>query len=355
MWNSISYLLTAVEITSVCIAIIVLAIYSRLYYKKKTHLYKAGIRGHLEQWISEMIFNEPEEEFAVSKEFYRIVKNPTGRRFVIDELLNCKKNFTGATAQNIVALYEQLGLKKYSLKKSNSRHWHIKARGIQELYLMDQEDALERIYKNADNKHEFIRMESQTGLIHLLGFEGLRFLDVASYPITEWQQIKLLERLGYSKVNIKLYENIPRWLRSSNDTVVLFALKLADEYQQLSLHDSILRCLRHPNEAVRIQSVITLVRIAEEKTACCLVIYFVNGTFSCKLAILDGLKKIATEEQVAFLAGLLNDENDTIKLKAARALAAASPAGLALLAEKGQLQPHPYEEIYLHVKQETSC
>lgn len=354
MWNSISYLLIAVEITAACIALIVLTIYIRLYLNKKTYLYKAGIRQYLESWISEMISTDSGEGIVVSKEFSRIVKNPIGRRFVTDELVNCKKNFTGATAQNITALYEQLGLKKHSLKKSNSNRWYIKARGIQELYFMDQEDVLKRIYENTNNKHEFVRMEAQIGLIHLIGFEGLRFLDVASHPITEWQQIKLLERLGHSKLKIRLHETIPQWLQSPNDTVVVFALKLTDEYQQLSLHDPVLSCLAHPNEAVRLQAVTTLIRIADERTASCLAAHFPKETFSGKVAILDGLKKIATEEQADFLTGLLNDNNDMIKLKAARALAVASDRGLALLAEKGKEQPIPYEEIYLHVKYETS-
>ena len=351
MWSS--YLPDAVEMITLCIALIVLSIYSRLYFKKKTHLYKAGIRKHLEEWISEMIFTEAEEGFVVSKEFYRIVKNPIGRRYVTDELVNCKKNFTGVTARNIVALYEQLGLKKYSLKKSNSNQWHLKARGIQELYFMDQGDALKRIYKNTNHPHEFVRMEAQVGLIHLIGFEGLRFLDVITYPITEWQQLRLLERLGYSTMNIRLYEAIPKWLLSPNDTVVVLALKLADEYQQLALHDSIVPCLQHAREAVRLQSVITLVRIADERTANFLAARFPQEQLPGKIAILDGLKKIATGEQAAFLTGLLEDENDTIKLKAARALSAAFPGGLTLLAEKGRLQPTPYEGIYLHVKQET--
>jgi hypothetical protein len=101
--------------------------------------------------------------------------------------------------------------------------------------------------------------------------------------------------------------------------------------------------------------VTTLIRIADERTASCLAAHFPQETFPGRLAILEGLKKIATDEQVSFLTALLNDENDTIKLKAARVLAAASPAGLNLLAEKGRLQPRPYEAIYLHVRQERSC
>ena len=156
-------------------------------------------------------------------------------------------------------------------------------------------------------------------------------------------------------MNVSLSKVIPQWLQSPNDTVVLFVLKLADEYQQLALHDPILRCLHHPNEAVRRQSVLTLVRIADEKTARHLAGHFPGETQANKLIILDGLEKIATEEQAPFLTGVLNeDENNIIKLRAAKALAVTSATGLTVLAEKSRQQPYPYEEIYLHVKSETA-
>ena len=346
------YLLVAVQIITSGIVLIVGIIYSRLYFKKKTHLYKAGIRNHLEVWISDMIFNETEKAPAIPQKFRRIIKNRIGRQFVIDELIACKKNFTGITAKNIVALYEELGLKEYSFQKLGSLEWHIKARGIQELYLMDQSDTLKRIYKNTNNKHELVRMEAQIGVLHITGFDGLRFLDVISYPITEWQQIKLLEELGHSKMTERSGKAIPGWLQSTNNTVVQFALKLADEYQQLELHEAIADCLRHPDEVVRSQAIKTLVRIANEGTPSRLAAHFAGETFANKLLILDCLGKIAATDETSFLTGLLNEESNLIRLKAARALALSSGEGLAILARKSEEQPQTYQEIYLHVKAE---
>jgi len=348
------YLLTAVAIISIGIAVLVFIIYVRLHFKKKTYRYEVNVRQRMEIELSEMIFSEPADQLPVSKEFYQIVKKPAGRNFVLTELFNARKNFTGTAAENAAAIYEQLGLKKHALKKLKSTRWHMIARGIQELYLMGQADVLEKIYANTNARHEFVRMEAQTGIIHMIGFEGLRFLDTASYPLTEWQQIKLLEQLGYTKMNTRLYEVIPRWLDSPNPTVVVFALKLAEEYQQISLHDTILHCLEHPNETVRRQCIYTLVRVADEKTPGCLSEHFYTETFANQLIILDGLEKIATEEQAPFLTRLLDDENDIVKLKAAKALVLNTSGGLTLLDERGRQQPSPYGEIFLHIKSETA-
>ncbi|MDP4256547.1 MAG: HEAT repeat domain-containing protein, partial [Bacteroidota bacterium] len=280
--------------------------------------------------------------------------NPMGQQLLVDALLQCRKNFTGQTAQDIVGLYERLGLKSAALRNLDSSRWDIKAHAIQELYLMDQHDVLRRIYKNVNNRHDLVRMEAQLGVLHLTGFEGLRFLDVISYPLSEWQQLKLLDQLGSSTAVSSLGDAIPKWLRSSNDSVAQFALKLADQYQLVGLHDDIALCLQHRHPLVRSQAIGTLLRIASDKTPGLLAARYGEEALTTRLTILAGLERIGTEEQSALLTALLEDDNDRVKLSAARALAHSSGQGLRILSEKARETPHPFENIYLQIKSEAS-
>jgi hypothetical protein len=344
-------LLSGAEILLVGVAIVVSVIYGYLYNKKRTFFYTDRIRIFLESWISQIIMEEAEESTEVSKKIQRILRNKTAKQFTIDELILCKKNFSGTVSENIVALYLELGLKKYSLEKLlNKNKWHIKAKGIQELYLMDQKDVLKNIYKNTNSNNEFVRMEAQTGVIHLTGFPGLRFLDVISYPLTEWQQLKLLEQLRLYPDKEDLSDRIPDWLLSKNISVVVFALKLADDYQVFSIRTQVINCLVHPAKEVRSQAIKTLVRLADEKTPLILLGYFNKEPFVNKVFILDALRSLATPEDADFLIGLLDDENDTIKLKAAIVLDACTDKGLAILEQRAAEQPEPYQRIYRHVK-----
>lgn len=333
------------------IIVIVAAIYIHLFRKKQLYLYTTSIRNNLEVWISHIILEEGSEaDLTLPPKFYRILKNKAARQFAIDELISCKKNFSGTVADTIVQLYNQLDLKKDSLKKINTkRKWHIKARGIQELYLMDQKDVLKTIYKNTNNKNEFVRMEAQTGVIHMTGFAGLRFLDIISYPITEWQQIKLLEQLRLTPKQEDLSESIAGWLLSKNDTVVVFALKLADEYQQFTSRDNVINCLVHPHEPVRTQAVKTLIRLADESTPHILVGYFRKEGYINRTLMLDALAALATEKQSDFLVTLLDDPNNIIKLKAAIVLANCCPDGTAILEKRAITEPEPFERIVRHV------
>ncbi len=344
-------LLICVLVMAALILIVVAAIYLYLFYKKRNYFYTDRIRKHIETWVSQIIMEEYEDSIVISRKFHSILSNSVARQFAIDELILCKKNFSGTVADNIRSLYIQLGLKKYSLKKLASKNkWHTRARGIQELYLMDQADLLTTIYKNTNSRNEFIRMEAQTGVIHLTGFPGLRFLDVISYPLTEWQQLKLLEQLRLYPDKEDLSEKIPHWLQSTNETVVVFALKLADEYQQFAVRTDVISCLVHQQKKVRSQAIKTLVRLADEKTPAILLGYFNKETFTNQVFMLDALRAIATENETRLLLNLLDHENDTIKLKAAIVLAACSEEGLAILEKRAQEQPEPYQRIYRHVK-----
>ncbi len=344
-------LLVGAEILAYCVLIVVLAIYLHLFYKKRNFLYINRLKKDLETLVAQIVMEELQGPIDISAKFLRKMNNRAARQFVIDELIRVKKSFSGLAGENIIAIYLQLGLKAYSLKKMlNKNKWHIKARGIQELYMMDQMDVITVIYRNTNSNNELVRMEAQTGVIHLTGFPGLRFLDIISYPLTEWQQLKLLEQLRLNPVKEDLTEKIPHWLLSKNETVVVFALKLADEFQQFSVRSFVINCLVHPKKSVRSQALKTLIRLADESTPTILLGYFNKEPFTNQVFILEALQNMATEKEVPFLINLLNHINNTIKLKAAIVLMKCAKNGLAILQTKAAEQPEPFERILNHMK-----
>ena len=344
-------LIIGIEILVSGIAILVSIIYIYLSFKKSTYFFISRVSNNLEVWLSSIIMEESVENIVMPKRFYQMIKNSKARQYIIDELIGCKKSFSGAVAENIVILYNHLGLKNDSIKKMKSgKKWHIKAKGIQELYMMDQRDVLTTIYKNTNSNNEFVRMEAQTGIIHLTGFPGLRFLDVISYPLTEWQQLKLLEQLKLSPLAEDLSIKIPHWLLSKNDTVVVFTLKLADEYQQFAVRDKVIACLVHQTATIRSQALKTLIRIADEKTPSILLGYISKEPFANQAYILDALQYLASDKEKDFLLKRLDHPNDLIKLKAAIVLAKCCTDGMEILIAKATAIPEPYHRILLHVQ-----
>lgn len=349
------YLWILIDFFIISIILILAITYATVFLKKKKYVYKKYLDKNLSEWIASGIIEEVDKNVAArpTLKLLLIIKSPLLRQLTIDELLQLKRNFSGDAAKNISMLYVQLGLKEFSFRKLKSNKWHVKARAIRELYLMEQREALPRIYKNVNSPNEFIRMEAQIGIIHLIGFEGLRFLNVISNKLTEWQQIKILDQLSKFPINeYLLAADIPRWLKSPNETVIVFALKLAHRYYRYGEYIKVVECLDHPDEAVRKQAVNTLHRLANETTSQTIIAHFNNETFFNKLNMLDQLENIATESDVDFLIQLLSDPDDTLKLKAARVLSSCHKQGLETLEKAGQLKPEPYQKIYLHIKNE---
>jgi hypothetical protein len=349
------YLWSGVQLLCILISIVVLVIYLYLWFKKRNYFYTKRLSRNLDEWIGAIITEESVDSIEIPDRFYRIMSTPTAKQFVIDELLNCKRNFSGSVAENISKLYEKLGLKKESIRKMRSRRWHIRAKGIQELYMMDQKDMLRSIYKYTNSKNEYVRNEAQTGVIHLTGFSGLRFLNVVSYPLTEWQQLQLLERLRLFPDKPDITDRIPAWLKSTNDTVVEFALKLAADYQLFGVKKEVAECMKHQSPSVRSQAVRTTVLFSDESLVPGLMNNILYESYQNQLNILKGIQHLATMQDKKVLLELLQHPNDMIKLRAAVVLARGCFDGLQILQQKAVAQPEPFARILSHVQFELSA
>ncbi len=154
--------------------------------------------------ISEAIFstNKEDDPVDISYRIEILLQNPGFSNILINELIHAKKNLSGSSTLNLVKLYEVLELDKNSLTKLHSSKWHIKAKGIQELAMLEQKKYVKEIFRLTNNSNVLVRNEAQCALISFYGFAGFRFLNVASYPISQWQQIQLLNKLGHEVLKI---------------------------------------------------------------------------------------------------------------------------------------------------------
>ena len=350
------YLVIAMLMLVGILLCVVLFMLVYLIHRKKRTKRKSQWRQNIDLLLRRAIFFEEEQGnllIPISPKIRKWLIKPTFRQFLVDELIIAKKSFSGSASENLRKLYNQLNLEKASLEKLNSPKWHIKARGIQELALMDQKDKVGRIYRLTNNRNEFVRMEAQSAIVHFYGFEGLRFLDVVSQPISEWQQIKLLAQLP--KVSAVLLDGMEGWLKSPNDSVILFSLKLVSIHHRFELHDRVAACLEHPHPSIRIQAVKCLQDICNESTAEVITRYYTQNGRSYQAAVLEVLQWIGTLQNVEFLEKALLSEDDALKLAAARALARLSGDGVQLLDSFKQAGDYPWNEIIRQAKSEKAA
>ena len=295
------YILEAIVFFVFFMVVLLAFAVSALAIKNETDLQKKRWLNKINYLIRSAIFFEGEEvaPIPVPPKIQQLLKKQAFRNFFCSQLMLSAKSISGISNINLRKLYEQLSLTADSQKKLKSFSWHIKAKGIQELAMMNQKPEAKELSKLTNHKNAYIRMEAQTATVKFDGFEGLRFLDNAAYPISEWQQINLLHEL--SQTPAENFQGIDKWLASPNDSVVLFTLKLISTYHLFEFHPEALKCLYHPNNAIAIEAIKCLQEIYTDTTSAELIEFYKQSQFKAqKLAVLKALKVIEDEEYIPF-------------------------------------------------------
>lgn len=332
----------------IAVILLVTAIYLRV--RKRRFMQEKKIEEFFDQWLSQALLDDftGAMELQVPAELKDLRKNRIGRQYAINQLINTKKNLIGVAARNVIYLYEHLGLLSTSMNKFNSPIWYRKAKGIYELYMMEQRQAEPLIRRYTNSSNEYIRLEAQTAVLAFAGFKGLAFLNTLTHPMNNWQQIKLLDQL--LPLDPGHFEQLPEWLRSPVNSVVEFSLKLAEIYQQMQVKDDATACLQHPSPRIREQAIKTLTRIGDEESAAILTAMYPSAGDHLRKSILNALEHIATDQEKPFLEEELENGDPAVKLQIAHIIASCCSDGLQMLQQKAQATPAPYQQIFLHIK-----
>ena len=325
-------------------------------------IYKRRVENNKKLWqqsialiISQAIFftDEEDDRVDITYRIEMLLQNSIFRNCVINELIQAKKNLSGSSTLNLKKLYEILELDKDSFKKLNNIKAHIKAKGIQELAMMEQIKYLKPIFRLTNNENELVRNEAQCALVCFYGFLGLRFLNVTAYPISQWQQIQLLNKLN--EVKPENFDVIKKWLQSSNESVVVFSLKLATFYNCYDVYNNIIPCLQSLSLPIKLNALEYLKKMPKDDTAEQIISHYTFENKIYKLAIIDALKEIGNENQISFLLKRLHDKDDDVKAAAAKCLSCLHPSGSAFLQTHLFADENPWKAIFLQIKSERAA
>jgi hypothetical protein len=313
-----------------CAVAVVMLLFILLYlhrWRKQTRK-KAQLRRLFSDLIAETIICESPEEVTKSLQQFlegnaNLLTKPFVRKVLSREIVRTSESISGLAADNLCMLFEQLNLDKDCLQRFASSQWHRKASAIKDLAAMQQSRYLVKIYRETNNAHNLIRTEAQLAVVKLTGFKGLRFLTIVSRPLSQWQQLSLLNHLQEGDIE---EENIRLWLSSGNDSVVEFALRLVEIFKCYDLHTETVGCLQHASALVRLQALQTLKEIPNETTAAALMLQFPQATKQEQLEILSVLNETETNTGlINFLTSLLHHADEAIRFRAIEALQRISP------------------------------
>lgn len=332
-----------------------------LYLIRRTakSIRRKNLRQSYSENISELAVCESSEDLELllgqpeTQQLLRLIgQDVFARRVLITELLKTVKSMSGSAADNVCWFYTQAGLEKDSLLRLQNGAWHIKARAIQELSGLRQHKHIPKIYRYTNNANELVRSEARTAVVKLTGFEGLRFLDVISYPLTEWEQLCLLHELSLH--SNRSFAKLGDWLQSENHSVTEFALRLIEVYSLHEYFPNVTACLKHPSKAVRKKAMVALQQIYDAAAADALMEIFPEENTDVQLLILQLFKEYGTEKEQFFLLQQVVHPAQDIRVAAAKAFYYTQPDAERLLKQQVDATVYPWTVLLPQLKQEVA-
>jgi hypothetical protein len=254
------------------------------------------------------------EQQAIVKKLDRYISNPHKRKVVVKTLVKLRSEITGEVAESIEQLYAHSRLVDFAIARLTSGKWYLIAKAISELANFQVKEVHDEVIKHIQHPRGEVRREAQLYLVNLFHFKGLDFLNSLEIPLSEWNQIQLLEALHrFDNQNIV---DVKPWLKSKNDSVVLFALKLAKIYNQFETKKELIGLLHHENTKIRVDAinVLSYLQVIESKKV--LKNSFDERSLEEQVAFFNMIENVPESCDEAFLKNHLNHENFEIKVLA---------------------------------------
>jgi hypothetical protein len=239
------------------------------------------------------------EDLRRRQEFRKLAEHPLNREVLSEILHELSQDVSGTARQRLLSLYQQLGLQEDAYKKLRSRKWETISKGILELTDMQVEQAYFVIRKFIHHKRSILRKQAELAIISLTDAGIQSFLDAASNPISEWQQLRIMEIL--KRKESFHAPDFRHWLASENEDVVLLSLRLIRFYKQSEAADKITGLLSHRSIDLQQAALECLRDFAYAPAKETLKENFSRALPQIKLGILDALQPLLESSDIDWL------------------------------------------------------
>jgi hypothetical protein len=323
----------------IILLVIILANRTRMEKKEKLHQYLLEkYQGLIIDYLFGNTGIEPFREIASSN--YR-------RQVLIDQMIDVSVNLKGEESKKLLELYKLLGLDRDSIERAYNFRWHKKIKGFRELAFMNIKDANGAMYKALDSSNELLRMEAQIALVSLSSDDPFEFLSHLKRPFSLWEQITLNDLIIQHELKKPEFK---KWLRSTNDTVVMFALRMIREFKQGEAELDVRKTLLHPSPGVKQLAVEVAGDMAMKSTLDLMKRMYKKESYAVCLEIVRSMGKMPDLSMMGFLKLVLDKEEDVqLQIEASKAIENMGQEGLDTLNKLMSSEYKNYSIIIKHV------
>lgn len=311
-------LILAIIVVLILVLLLIITVLGYSFYSYRILHNRHTWRQIIEYKIMETIVGSDGND-EQNREFSRYLKESSFRVLFLEILVDSGRKFSGAAKKAIDGLFFDFKLEDEAWRRLRQRKAYLVAGGIQELAEMNIEAAIPEIKAKLKDDRALVYQEAQYAMVTFLGYEGLEFLTHFDKPLSDWQQLRLLSSIHHipELSDVQVYT----WLKSTNDSVVIFTLRLIRKFRLMAFYPAIYALLDHVATSVRVQAIRTMQAIENSATIGQFITCFDQQPIEVKLEILKSMKVARSKESEDFLKKQLLDHPETsIKISAAEVL-----------------------------------
>lgn len=269
------------------------------------------------------------------------------RNTLIEEMMELHKGLKGDSGVIVEQFYRDIGLMKFQEEMITRGVWYKKAQAFRIYSEFRVIEKVKLILKFVDHPNKVLRAEAQYAVVSVQGAEGLTFVPKVKSPISEWEQLVLLEKLVKFKP-----EDLPSvvpWLDSKNDSVVIFATKIIHQFRIFDAQEKLLELLDHKNVNVVIHAIECMIRIEFKECTSVLRKRYSDSDDEIKVKILEALSRLGDSSNLNFFREEIEtSEKFPITMGAAMALRTLGGLAILKLLDKTELKYAKGNEIVKH-------
>jgi len=288
--------------------------------RQKLDKQKQQLKEQYQDSITEYLFSEDGGQPDNLKEADTTRK----KQILIDEIMQLYANLSGEISNKLRELYLDLGLENESVQKTRSPQWHIRAKGFRELAQMNIQTVNDEIELCLNSSNDILRMEAQLAMIRLNYEDPFSFLDKLDQYFTSWEQLHVFEMIQRYQIAVP---DFSRWLTSSNESIIVFAIRMIRAFKQENTFHQLVPFLQHHNYEIREETFMTLGDLGNVEALELLKDRYGYETQPGRVQILKAIGKIPDESNIEFLRSVLEPSSE-LRLEAADALARIETFGI---------------------------
>ena len=321
-------------------------------YKNRIEKKTNKLRDKYQTQLVELVF-EPEN--AVGQPKYKtLIGKYNGRklsklerRTLIENIIEMHQGVTGTSAEILEHFYRDCNMVDFAVEDIKKGAWWIKARAFRELSELRVREKFKLVLNYVDHDNKILRSEAQYAAVQLGGARSLTFVEELTQPISEWDQLVLLEKL--EKFIPEELPDVSSWLDSQNDSVVIFACKIITQFRMFKVAPKLLGLLNNANALVATRGIDCMVSLDFMEACPTLRRFYPNANKDVQLAILDALAKLGDSSNLGFFRDEIEQKNDfDIAMHAAMALRNLGGRSILKMLNERELQFPKNNEIVRH-------